>query len=700
MCSTYLFTVSIGLPYIFIITVSILTLSLLIPYRIKYSDRSVIYSIIISLIMAVFFDLFVPMDRDKFMLMGELLMINISAPFLIYFSCLITFFEFNLHIPGLISAISLIIILLTADIQKGGDTMSNLPFFNLSPKNLDKLFFLTVIIELIFIIHIISFAKPPPTEKMKFKNFFTKITIIVIGIAISGTILFSSIRFYVFLEDNIKKLETFFLRYGSRGTKRGLSYTRRTIDLRRPMSEQFTTDKEEIILRATSKSPPGYLRARVYDIYNNGNWLHSNKIEFKKLNSKSYEGILVYKTFFTGLKPAILTEKIEILLSMNFKTDVLLVPGNYEQVDIVAERLSWSKNGTLSPEEWEKDGGYTVYVKYIQPESAYNSPELENENELSPFLSVPPQLYNLLDVEITKIFGKININNISDIEIAKIIQNYFTSNYKYSLDFNMKSDDIDPIEAFFRRRRAHCELFATATVLIARRLGIPARYVTGFICFEKNPAGNYYVSRVENAHAWAEIYDRKEKKWFLIEATPEDGIPFTKGKNWNFFRIQMDLLYKITQDVLSYVRRGLFAKAVLTILISLYEVSREVIWHPFRGPFCLIAILLVFLLKNIVKRRKQKAKWLLSEETFKLTMEFMALEQKLTRLTGITRDKSVSIDEWFAKIAKEYPGLSNFLKNFSESYHILRFGNNTSLSGDTIGKIKKLRKSLKFAKLK
>jgi len=605
--------------------------------------------------MAVFFDLFIPMDRDKFMLMGELLMINISAPFLIYFTCLITFFEFNPHIPGLISAISLIIILLTADIQKGGDTVSNLPFFNFSPRNLDKLFFVTIILELILVINTISFAKPSPIEKMKPKRLLIKASIIVIGIAISGTILLSSIKFYDFFEDNIKKLESYFVRYGSKGMRKGLYYTStRTIDLRKPMNEQFRSEREEIILRATTKSPPGYLRARVYDNYNNGNWVVGDKIEFKKLNSKSYEGILVYKTFFTGSKVSPLIEKIEILLSTNFKTDVLLVPGNYEQIDIVAERLSWNKNGVLSPEEWEKSGGYTVYVKSIQPESAYSPPEIENDEELSSHLSVPIQLYELLDKEITKIFGNTYItDNMSDIEIAKIIQNYFTSNYKYSLDFAIKAEDIDPLEAFFRRRRAHCELFATSVVLIARRLGIPARYVTGFICFEKAPMGNYYVSRVENAHAWAEIYDRKEKKWFLIEATPEEGIPFSKEKNWSFIRTHIDLLSKTAQDILSYVRRGLFAKAVLTLLTSLYEVLREIVWHPLRGPLLVIAILLALFLKIIVNRRKQRAKWLLSEEIFRLTLEFTKFERKLTRVTGIIRDKSMTIDEWFAKIAKE-----------------------------------------------
>ena len=50
-----------------------------------------------------------------------------------------------------------------------------------------------------------------------------------------------------------------------------------------------------------------------------------------------------------------------------------------------------------------------------------------------------------------------------------------------------------------RRAAVTCEYFATATVLVLRRLEIPARYATGFSVHE--PSGDGYVVRYSDAHA-------------------------------------------------------------------------------------------------------------------------------------------------------------------------------------------------------
>lgn len=698
--ATYIFSVAIGLPYIFMIAAFILSLSILIPYRIKYNDRSVIYSIVISLTMAVFLDLFFPMDRDKFMLVGELVFINISAPFLVYFCALITFFEFTPHLPGLISAISSVLILMTSDVQKGGDTASKLPFFSFAPRTYDTLFFAIVILEILLLVAVISFARPLPLRKLKPKISFAKIAITAVALLVSGSLLFLSIRFFGLIESSVRNVEDFFVRYGFRGMRRGASYmSSRTIDLRRPMSEQLRESREKIILRAESKFAPGYLRGRVFENYTGGNWLPAQR-ENRKLPSKSYEGILVYRTFFTGKKEMYYPEKINFLFSGDFKTDILLMPGNYEQIDIVADKLGWNLNGVLYPEEWEKDGGYTVYSKSIEPYAAYASPAPLEDSEAQSYLAVPEEISVLLDNEIQQIFDGTDMSKFSDREKIEQIRYYLLSNYKYSLDFSMRPEDKDPLESFFRRKRAHCELFATAAAMITRRLGIPARYVTGFLCFEQSPTGKYYVSRVENAHAWTEVYLQDEEKWIMLEATPDDAIPRSASNDWNFMKVYMDYFYKTMQNVLSDVRRGFFAKAVLTFLISFFEVCREIIWHPLRGPLIAIAALLIFLLKLISTRRKLKSVWKLTENTFRLAQEFKRFEKKLSSITKIHRENSSTINEWLAKIADKYPERSNDLKEFSEVYQIYRFGNGSPPSQNEIQRIRKIINTFSYRQMK
>ncbi len=700
-CSSYIFSVSIGLPYIFVASSCLLALSLFLPFRVRYNDRSVIYSIVVSLAMAVILDLLFPMDRDKFMLVGEILFINVSAPFLIYFCAFITFFEFNIHIPGLVSAISIVLLLLTADIQKGGDTATKLPFFSFSGRNQDRLFMAAMMAQLVLLVAVSSYGKPRPGKKTGGGPMLTKWAAISIALACSAALLLSSMQFYNVFEANIRKMEGFFLKYGMRNVRRGTNYmSSRSIDLRKPMREQFMQSREQIILRASSKGPPGYLRGRVYDHYSSGNWLPAS-MESRKLNSRSYEGILVYRTYFLGDRAMQYPEKTEFIYSGDFKTDILLAPGNYEQIELVAGRLSWNRNGTLSPEEWEKDGGYTVFTKSHDANSAYNAPGTAGDEDLSVHMAVPENILPLADAKIAEIFDGHNISSMDDAAKAERIREHFISNFKYSLDFSMDPRDDEPLETFFRKKKGHCELFASSAVLISRRLGMPARYVTGFLCFEKHPLGSYYVSRLDNAHAWAEVYLRDQGRWMLLEATPEDGIPSgSSAAKWGLFKSYSDYFYKLMQSILADVRRGFFAKAVLAILVSIYEVFRDVVWHPLRGPLLAIAFLLFFLLKKITGRRRRRGFWKISDETLALADEFAAFERKLSARSGIKRDASETISEWISRVAGGFPAIAVPLASFSESYQTLRFGNSGHPRRKDADRIRSLRKSFPWAQVR
>jgi transglutaminase-like putative cysteine protease len=61
-----------------------------------------------------------------------------------------------------------------------------------------------------------------------------------------------------------------------------------------------------------------------------------------------------------------------------------------------------------------------------------------------------------------------------------------------------------PLEDFLLRTRSgHCEYFATATVLLLRAAGVPARYATGYSVQEWSRLEQRYVVRARHAHSWA-----------------------------------------------------------------------------------------------------------------------------------------------------------------------------------------------------
>ncbi len=76
-----------------------------------------------------------------------------------------------------------------------------------------------------------------------------------------------------------------------------------------------------------------------------------------------------------------------------------------------------------------------------------------------------------------------------------------------------------PVDQFlFDTRRGFCEHYATAFVTLMRAAGIPARVVAGFQGGEYNEAGNYYIVRQSDAHAWAEAW-LPGRGWVRVDPT-------------------------------------------------------------------------------------------------------------------------------------------------------------------------------------
>jgi hypothetical protein len=699
--SAYVFSVFTGVPHIFFISAGILLCSNIIPYRIKYNDRSVIYGLVISLSLAVIFDLIFPIDKNKFMLLGERMYINISAPFFIYFSALLTFLEFNRHIPGLVSAVSIIVLVMTADVARGGDTEQTLPLFAFSAKTQGTVFVSAILAQLFSLLLVISFGKPMHLAKLQWKKLPLKYALILTACVFSGLLMFFSVSFYNLMETRLRILENYMLRHGfTRFLRPGTNYLAREANIGKAMMPESKEKRDEIVLRALSEQSPGYLRGRVFASYNTGIWQAATNLTPIKMNSKSYEGILAYKTFYFGEREENYPVKQDFLFAGNFNSNVLLVPGNYAKLELVAERLICSGDGILTPEEWERDGAYTVFAKTAEEETAF-SPAFSTSSEESPeYLSVPSPLDSFLDEQLSKIFHPAeDFSGISDEKKMAIIAKYFSDNFKYSLDFAPNGRDIDPLETFFAIKRGHCELFASSAALLARRMGMPSRYVTGFLCFEPHPAKKYFISRAGNAHAWAEVYLRDKKKWVLLETTPADGFYQSSPDNWNFFRTYYDMLVKTLSLGLADVRRGFFAKAVLEILAFIYEVVKYVFWHPFRAPLILAVPFLIYFLRSSIASRKRRLKWQVEAAVTRLTEEFYSFEKKISHLSGIKRDPALTIQEWSGQILPKCRKYVEPIGNFLREYQKIRF-NPASPSKTQIAKIAKMRGELPWKDIK
>ena len=94
----------------------------------------------------------------------------------------------------------------------------------------------------------------------------------------------------------------------------------------------------------------------------------------------------------------------------------------------------------------------------------------------------------------------------------------FESKFAYSLQLGEAGRTRTLADFLLRSRKGHCEYFATATVLLLRQAGIPARYVGGYSAQEYSPRDKAFVVRSRHAHAWAVAW--LDGRWVNVDTTP------------------------------------------------------------------------------------------------------------------------------------------------------------------------------------
>jgi hypothetical protein len=90
---------------------------------------------------------------------------------------------------------------------------------------------------------------------------------------------------------------------------------------------------------------------------------------------------------------------------------------------------------------------------------------------------------------------------------AKAIETYLRQNITYTEDVDIPPANMDVVDyVLFESRKGYCEYYASAFIVMARELGLPARMVTGFFPADRDAAAGGFLYRELNAHAWPEVY--------------------------------------------------------------------------------------------------------------------------------------------------------------------------------------------------
>ena len=199
--------------------------------------------------------------------------------------------------------------------------------------------------------------------------------------------------------------------------------------------------------------------------------------------------------------------RVEIFDSSPRGNPVLSLPrGTVEVTGLAATVIKRNGLGTVQAEYPAGQLSYTALV------GARGAAEAAPDDE---DLRVPRSDEALL----AKVAESAGLRGAGADETVERVRQFFARGFGYSTYQPQAPRGASALEDFLLKTRAgHCEYFATATALLLRAAGVPARYATGFSAQEYSRLEDAYVVRVRHAHAWVKAW--VNGAWIDVDTTP------------------------------------------------------------------------------------------------------------------------------------------------------------------------------------
>lgn len=272
------------------------------------------------------------------------------------------------------------------------------------------------------------------------------------------------------------------------------------------------------------------LREASYNKYGHTSWYAVSRfINMKPLPATDKEGTL------WQLNPY--DKKYESLIFYSRygkeKTLLKLPLGSFQIKELKAKRLKKNGLGTISA---ENAPALIKGLVHYNPNLSFDSPAGQYD------LHIPRAELETIH----QIKSELDLDSKTLDEKLAAVKKYFLTRFSYSLKLSRKKKGTTFLENFLKNSKSgHCEFFATATVLLLRSAGVPARYATGFMVHEYSPMENMHVVRLKDAHAWAmverdgkwEHFDTTPPSWLTVDSDTTQNSVLQDLSSWLFFNL-------------------------------------------------------------------------------------------------------------------------------------------------------------------
>lgn len=183
-----------------------------------------------------------------------------------------------------------------------------------------------------------------------------------------------------------------------------------------------------------------------------------------------------------------------------------LPPGTVQLDGLNVERVEASPTGSVRAVKGPPLLGFTARVSRGAPGDSPPGPA---------DLGVPAVIAPKLDA----VIAEAGLAAMPAAARPAAIVDFFASRFRYTTHLETAEGQRRTLPQFLSNdRRGHCEYFASATTLLLRRLGIPARYATGYAIHEWSDLEGAWVIRARDGHAWTLAW--VDGAWRDVDPTP------------------------------------------------------------------------------------------------------------------------------------------------------------------------------------
>lgn len=265
---------------------------------------------------------------------------------------------------------------------------------------------------------------------------------------------------------------------------------------------------------------PFYWRGETADYYTGRGWRSTAEIEGEEVSGR---GLSNPYTKYADVRRVEQT----FVFAPGMTSKVIFAANTPARVEVPTGRFRWDSAGNVFTDYLASGSSYKV-ISYVP---RFDAGILRNPSASYPvdirnrYLQLPENLPDRVKKKARLITAQAD----NPYDKAKAIERYLSENFPYDLSVEVTPKDRDVVDYFlFDLKEGYCTYHSTAMVVMLRSVGIPARWVKGYMTGSLDSGTGVYEVSKADAHAWVEVYF-SDFGWISFEPTASFSLPETQA---------------------------------------------------------------------------------------------------------------------------------------------------------------------------